>query len=55
MTNMLEDEEIRQILTKDSSLKDRAEELVETANRNGGRDNISVIVIEPSADEVEND
>ena len=55
LTNMLEDEEIRQILTKDSSLKDRAEELVETANRNGGRDNISVIVIEPSADEVEND
>ena len=33
------------------SLRDRVEELVETANVNGGRDNISVIVIEPLADE----
>ena len=55
LTNMMEDDDIRQILTGDGSLKDRAEELVEAANRNGGKDNISVIVIEPLADEVEND
>ena len=55
LTNMLEDEEIRKILTKEGSLKDRVEELVEAANQNGGKDNISVIVIEPLADEVEND
>lgn len=55
LTNMIDDEVIFQILTGDGSLKDRVEALVETANRNGGKDNISVIVIEPLADEVEND
>ena len=55
LTNMVEDEEIRKILTGEGTLENRAERLVETANRNGGRDNISVIVIEPSADEVEHD
>ena len=52
LTNMMDDEEIRRILTEGGSLQDRAEKLVETANRNGGKDNISVIVIEPLADEV---
>ena len=55
LTNMIDDEAIHQILTGEGSLKDRVEELVETANRNGGKDNISVIVIEPLADEVEHD
>ena len=55
LTNMVEDEDIRKILTGSGSLKDRVEKLVETANRNGGKDNISVIVIEPLADEVEHD
>lgn len=52
LTNMVDDEAIYRILTEDGSLKDRAEKLVETANQNGGKDNISVIVIEPLADEV---
>ena len=52
LTNMVDDETICRILKNGKSLKDRVEELVETANRNGGRDNISVIVIEPLADEV---
>ena len=55
LTNMIDDGSIHQILTGGGSLKDRVEELVETANRNGGKDNISVIVIEPLADEVEHD
>ena len=55
LTNMLEDEEIRRILTEEGSLQDRVEKLVEAANHNGGKDNISVIVIEPLADEVEYD
>ena len=42
-------------MTSDKSLEDRVEELVRTANQNGGKDNISAIVIEPLADEVEND
>ena len=46
---------IRRILKNGGSLKDRVEELGETANRNGGKDNISVIVIEPLTDEVEHD
>ena len=55
LTNMVDDEAIYHILKEGTSLKDRVEELVETANRNGGKDNISVIVIEPLADEVEHD
>lgn len=55
LTNMVEDEEIHRILHLKGSLKERAEELVRTANQNGGKDNISVIIIEPSLDEVEHD
>lgn len=55
LTNMIDDGAICQILTGGGGLKDRVEKLVETANRNGGKDNISVIVIEPLADEVEHD
>lgn len=51
LTNMVEDEIIYRILTNGKRLKDRVEELVETANQNGGKDNISVIVIEPLEDE----
>ena len=51
LTNMIEDDVIYRILTNGRSLKNRVEELVETANQNGGKDNISVIVIEPSAGE----
>jgi protein phosphatase len=47
LTNMVEDEMIHRILTDGGRLKDRVEKLVETANQNGGKDNISVIVIEP--------
>lgn len=49
LTNMLEDEEIREILRKSSDLESKAGELVKTANNNGGKDNIAVILIEPFA------
>ncbi|MDE6748720.1 MAG: Stp1/IreP family PP2C-type Ser/Thr phosphatase [Lachnospiraceae bacterium] len=55
LTNMVEDENIKHILKGEGSLKEKAEELVRTANNNGGRDNISLIIIEQSADEVEHD
>ncbi|MCM1124181.1 MAG: Stp1/IreP family PP2C-type Ser/Thr phosphatase [Ruminococcus flavefaciens] len=51
LTNMVDDEMIRQILTGGGSLKERAETLVQMANDNGGKDNISVIVVEPLIDE----
>ena len=55
LTNMVDDETIFRILKFGGSLEDRVEELVRVANQNGGKDNISVIVIEPLADEVEHD
>lgn len=47
LTNMLNDEEIRMILDGARDIVEKAEELVRRANENGGRDNISVILIEP--------
>lgn len=47
LTNMLEDEEIRMILESARDVVEGAQELVNAANENGGRDNISVILIEP--------
>lgn len=52
LTNMLDDEEIRMILSGQRDIVEMAEELVKAANKNGGKDNISVIIIEPFADEV---
>lgn len=49
LTNMLEDEEIRMIVSGARDLVEKAQELVKAANENGGRDNISVILIEPLA------
>ncbi len=52
LTNMIEDEEIRMILCAQKDIVSKAEALVEAANQNGGRDNITVTLIEPFADEV---
>ena len=48
LTNMLEDREIRMIMNGARDIVEKAQELVEAANENGGKDNISVILIEPS-------
>lgn len=48
LTNMLEDEEIRMIINSAGDLVEKAERLVAAANANGGRDNISVVLIQPS-------
>ena len=47
LTNMLEDEEIRMLLGGARDIVEKAQELVRAANENGGKDNISVILIEP--------
>ncbi len=47
LTNMLEDSEIYELLGQDMELSQKAQNLVNKANDNGGKDNISVILIEP--------
>ena len=47
LTNMIEDEDIRKIIIGQRDIAEKAEKLIETANANGGKDNITVVVIEP--------
>lgn len=46
LSNMLEDDDIRDIIRSNRDLAGMAEKLVDRANENGGRDNIAVIVID---------
>lgn len=52
LTNMLEDGEIQRILNGEGTIREKADILVGEANNNGGRDNISVIIMEPFSEEV---
>ena len=52
LTNMVRDEEIFRIMNGEETLEEKAEILVRTANANGGRDNITVMIIRPFLDEV---
>lgn len=47
LTNMVEDQDIRSIINSQRDVAECAERLVRTANDNGGKDNITVVVIEP--------
>lgn len=44
LTDLVDDDDIAAVLAADAALEARAERLVELANRNGGRDNITVIL-----------
>ena len=55
LTNMLEDDEIRMIVSGQRDIIEKAQKLVVAANDNGGKDNIAVILIEPFADETRHD
>lgn len=44
---MIEDEDIFKIIKDSPEIEEAAERLIDTANENGGKDNISVILIEP--------
>lgn len=46
LTNMVEDEDILRIVKKSGSLEEAAQHLVNEANKNGGKDNISVVLAE---------
>ncbi|MDR2465320.1 MAG: Stp1/IreP family PP2C-type Ser/Thr phosphatase [Streptococcaceae bacterium] len=45
LTNMVDDQHILSILSKKQSVKETTEELLNTANANGGLDNITVLLI----------
>ena len=47
LTNMIEDSDILQLVKSQKELKDKAELLIRTANENGGKDNIAVILVRP--------
>ena len=52
LSNMVDEFEMEYIIRSEDGLKHKTECLVEAANRSGGRDNISVILIEPQMSEV---
>ncbi len=52
LSNMLTDEQMQEILASDKDIGAKAGDLILGANRNGGKDNIAVILIEPFTNEV---
>lgn len=46
LTNMVEDKDIHSVLKSSDTIENKATRLVELANNNGGKDNVSAIVIE---------
>jgi protein phosphatase len=54
LSNMVEDQKLEEIIAQSNlSLRERGEQLLAEANRNGGKDNIAVVLIEPFTNEVE--
>ena len=51
LTNMVEDYDIKKIVKDNDSFEDAVRELIKQANENGGKDNISAILIEPEIGE----
>ncbi len=47
LTNMVEDDKMLKVLNRRHGLEQNTERLVELANKNGGKDNITVIVVDP--------
>jgi protein phosphatase len=52
LTNMVDDTTIYRIMTETQDIETQVKNLVRTANDNGGRDNITAVVIRPLNDEV---
>lgn len=52
LSNMVDEFEMGDIIRTKDTIKRQVECLVEAANRNGGKDNISVILVEPQISEV---
>lgn len=49
LTNMVEDEDIRRIAEGQRDVVEAAMKLVQKANENGGKDNITVVIVDPFA------
>ena len=47
LTNMVTDAEIENVILSGDDIRVKAERLVNMANDHGGKDNISIIIIEP--------
>lgn len=52
LTNMVEDYDIKKIINTSEGIEDAVRRLIDQANENGGKDNISAILIEPELYEV---
>ena len=52
LTNMIEDDEIRDIVMQKLFLDKICDQLIERANYYGGKDNIGVVVVEQALNEV---
>ncbi len=52
LTNMVEDYEIKKIIHNNDTIEQAVRQLISQANENGGKDNISAILIEPEIREV---
>lgn len=52
LSNMIDDDEIKVIVNQGNDLSEISNKLIEVANKNGGRDNISVVLVEPDDEEV---
>lgn len=52
LTNMIDDAEICRIMKTEETLEEKTKRLVNEANENGGKDNITVILAEPQISEV---
>ena len=53
LSNMVDNVEIRNLIARNTTLREKTEQLIEAANDNGGKDNIAVVLIKPDADEVD--
>ena len=53
LSNMVEDSQLREIISDTSTdLDEKGRILIREANRNGGKDNIAIVLVEPFTDEV---
>lgn len=52
LSNMVTDEEIREVVLGEGDVSEKAEALIGLANDHGGKDNIAVVLVEPFTEEV---